>query len=305
MEPRGDAQPHGPGLITDIVKNQEEATRSQRIPSSIQQKGFSPFGCTRAHRSQQGRRGRAPTIRYGAGTPTVGLNWGCAVARAGSRHPVGTGMRCRGAPMDVRMARWHRRGLGQRGDSGAEPGEVAGGAGSSLAPGRGAGGIYRLWTWCLIILLLIIIINKIFGNIYIERILFKYLFFYTSSLPVVSLCCFCFFFLNKPRESDPLWLLFAPLLPQLPSGLPEDPRAPPSVGVHHPPPLLLFPSPLPMRWLLLGHPTAKRLSPRDAEIASQTPGCPGRGSEKLRSGQDHLRMQPRAGPRCLAWGCTS
>lgn len=46
--------------------------------------------------------------------------------------------------MDVRMARWHRRGLGQRGDSGAEPGEVAGGAGSSLAPGRGAGGIYRL-----------------------------------------------------------------------------------------------------------------------------------------------------------------
>lgn len=37
------------------------------------------------------------------------------------------------------MARWHRRGLSQHGDSGAEPGAVAGGAGSSLAPGRGPG----------------------------------------------------------------------------------------------------------------------------------------------------------------------
>lgn len=61
------------------------------------------------------------------------------MARAGSRHPMGTGMWCWGAPVDVGMARWHRRGLSQHGDSGAEPGAVAGGAGSSLAPGRGPG----------------------------------------------------------------------------------------------------------------------------------------------------------------------
>lgn len=74
LEPHEDAQPHSSGLITDVVKNQEEETHSQRMPSSIRRKKCSPPGCAHTHRSQQGRWGRAPTIRYGAGTPTMGLN---------------------------------------------------------------------------------------------------------------------------------------------------------------------------------------------------------------------------------------